>query len=298
MKCVVVTGAAGFAGSNLTEELVRQGYFVYGVVRPNSEHNKRLRNLDAVRLIELDLSELGRLMQFIQEPCDTFFHLAWVGERDDFSKQFENVTYALQAVEMAAKLGCKRFVCTGSQAEYGRQETLTTEDILPNPVNAYGASKVAALYLSKRRAEQLAMDWIWGRIFSLYGPYEPSGRMLPDLIKALGTLGHFKMSAATQSWDYLYARDAAKALVLLMEKGRSGEIYNIANGEVRPLREFTEYIRETFFPEASIEYAQESHLETALWPSVEKISQDTGWRATTSFEEGMKLYRQEREKYV
>ena len=292
MKTVVVTGAAGFAGCNLTEELVRQDYFVYGVVRPGSPHNERLRQMERVTLIETDMLSLTTVAQRISKPCDAFFHLAWMGERDNFLAQYKNIPCVLQAVEVAARLGCSRFICTGSQAEYGIQKDVTTEDTLPNPVNAYGAAKVAALYLSRQRAEQVGVDWVWGRIFSLYGPYESQGRMLPDLMRALAETGSFSMTAATQDWDYLYARDAAKALIALMEKGHAGEIYNIANGDVRPLKEFTEYVRKRYFPDASIRYGQDMRMGTALRPSVEKIYKDTGWRAATCFEDGMELYSQ------
>ena len=289
MRSCIVTGAAGFAGCNLVEALLARGCFVYAVVRRGSAHNERLRGKRGLQLIELDMSALSDLPRYVPERCDVFFHVAWQGTgRDDFIGQYENVPQAVAAVEAAAKLGCRRFIGTGSQAEYGIVKDIIREDRLPQPNTAYGAAKVAALYLTKRRAEQLGVEWLWGRIFSLYGKYEPSGRMLPDLMRALQEGREFQLTAATQNWDYLYSSDGAAALIALGECGRSGEIYNVANGAYRPLREFTEELRREVAPEGRIFYGDPLEGATSLQVSVEKIQQDTGWKAKVSFREGIR----------
>ena len=143
MKKCIVTGAAGFTGCNLVERLLAAGYFVYCVVRENSAHNKRLENLANVQLVYADLAEYKNLYQQIQEPCEVVFHLAWQGGRYDFAAQYQNVEDTLGALEAAKKIGCKRFVCTGSQAEYGPHQDLITEETCPHPIDAYGSAKVA-----------------------------------------------------------------------------------------------------------------------------------------------------------
>lgn len=287
LKKIIVTGAAGFVGCNLVETLLAKGYFVYAVVRPKSSHNARLRESEHLKVIACDLDDYGQLPKMVDENCTVFYHLAWQGGRHDFAAQQKNMGYSLSALESAQKVGCKRFVCTGSQAEYGPQGDMITESTFPNPVDAYGAAKLATNILTKQRAKELNIEWIWGRIFSLYGNYEPFGRMLPDLIKALKEGIEFKLSAATQMWDYLYSTDGAEALVALGEFGRDGEIYNIANGNSRPLKEFVEIIRNELNPDGKITYGK-----TAGWSlqaSVDKIHKDTGWSAQIEFLDGIRL---------
>ena len=272
------------------EALLEKGDFVYAIVRPHSSHNVRLQESEHLKSIPCDLADYGQLPTLIDEQCDIFYHLAWQGERHDFAAQQRNIGYALSALESAQKIGCKRFVCTGSQAEYGLQSGLVTESTLPQPVNAYGAAKLAANILTKQRAKELKIEWVWGRIFSLYGKYEPLGRMLPDLIKALKEGIEFKLSAATQMWDYLYSTDGAEALGAMGEYGHDGEIYNIANGNSRPLKEFVEIIRKEINPAGRITYGK-----TAGWSlqaSVDKIHKDTGWLAQTEFLDGIRLAKQ------
>lgn len=167
MKKCIVTGAAGFTGYSLVEMLIDHGYFVYAVVRAQSEHNVRLEGMRNVQLVYADISEYGQLYEKIKDTCDAFFHLAWQGGRYDFASQYQNIEYALGALEAAARLGCKRFICTGSQAEYGPQRGLITEENCLHPADAYGAAKLAACVLTRQRAVDLNIDWIWGRSASM-----------------------------------------------------------------------------------------------------------------------------------
>ena len=283
----VVTGAAGFAGYSLTYELAEKGYNVYAIVRPGSEHNSRLSGLN-VKVIELDSSDYHKLPELIEETCDVFFHLAWSGGRDDFRGQEKNISQAISTVEVASELKCKRIIITGSQAEYGVQEGIITEEVLPAPINAYGAAKVAAMHLTKRRAEQLGIEWIWGRIFSLYGKYEPAGRMLPDLITKLKNAEEVNLSSCTQYWDYLNVKDAADALVSLAEQGNSGEIYNIANGGYRFLKKYVQEIVSIVSPDSSIHYGAPPKPFISLKPDVSKIMSHTGWKPSVDFSDGIR----------
>ena len=291
MKKCIVTGAAGFTGCNLVERLLAAGYFVYCVVRENSAHNKRLENLANVQLVYADLAEYKNLYQQIQEPCEVFFHLAWQGGRYDFAAQYQNVEDTLGVLEAAKKIGCKRFVCTGSQAEYGPQKGLITEETCPHPIDAYGSAKLAACILTRQRAMDLGIEWIWGRIFSLYGKYEAETRMLPALVKSLRENKDFQMATdGRQNWDYLYVSDGAEALIALLEKGKTGEIYNIAHGNYRMMREFVGLVEKFVGNTACVVYDETNISLYSLQPSSEKLKRDTGWLPQVEFCSGLEFY--------
>lgn len=290
MKKCIVTGAAGFTGCNLVERLLAAGYFVYCVVRENSAHNKRLENLANVQLVYADLAEYKNLYQQIQEPCEVFFHLAWQGGRYDFAAQYQNVEDTLGALEAAKKIGCKRFVCTGSQAEYGPHQDLITEETCPHPIDAYGSAKLAACILTRQRAMDLGIEWIWGRIFSLYGKYEAETRMLPALVKSLRENKDFQMATdGRQNWDYLYVSDGAEALIALLEKGKTGEIYNIAHGNYRMMREFVGLVEKFVGNTACVVYDETNISLYSLQPSSEKLKRDTGWLPQVEFCSGLEF---------
>ena len=290
MKNYIVTGAAGFLGCNLTERLMQEeDAHIYAVVRPNSPHNARLAPSERLTIVLADLSEYARLDEMIEEACDVFFHLAWQGGRYDFAEQYGNIADTIGALEAAARLGCKRFICTGSQAEYGRQTALITEETCPHPADAYGAAKLATCALTRQRAADLRIAWVWGRVFSLYGKYEQAGRMLPALVNSLRLEQPFALSSSgAQNWDYLYAADAADALLALAERGRAGEIYNIAHGGYRPLRDYIEEARAVIAPQCDVTYGTADADVFSLQPSVEKICRDTGWQPMTDFADGLR----------
>ena len=97
-----------------------------------------------------------------------------------------------------------------------------------------------------------------------------------------------ELSTAVQFWDYLYSEDVGRALLALAESGQSGEIYNIANGDYKSLKEFTEEVRTLIAPEITIQYGAKSFNGVTLKPSVDKIYKDTGWKAEVSFIDGIR----------
>ena len=287
MKTAIVTGATGFIGYHLTKKLSALDIFVYAIIRPNSKNKQRLQNLANIKIIELDMVDIKKLSTIITGKFDCFFHIAWDGERNDFIKQYQNVDYTMQALESAKELGCKRFICTGSQAEYGLSENLVTEETIPKPNTAYGAAKVAACYLSKYRAEQFAVEWIWTRIFSVYGKYDNPKALIPYVVDSFKDNKGVNLTACQQKWNYLYIEDAVNALVLLMEQGKAGEIYNIAGHETKVLKEFVEDIKNIIKSNSIINYSTDNRMVVSLNPCIKKIMTDTSWKIKFKFSEGI-----------
>ena len=149
MKRAIVTGAAGFVGCNLVECMLAHGYDVCAVVRHGSAHNRRLLESEQLKLVYADMSDFGKLADIMNDTADIFFHIAWAGGRYNFVEQWQNVEATLESLRSAKALGCKRFIATGSQAEYGPQTELITEETLPHPIDAYGSAKLATCIMSR-----------------------------------------------------------------------------------------------------------------------------------------------------
>ncbi|MCR5671580.1 MAG: NAD(P)-dependent oxidoreductase [Butyrivibrio sp.] len=317
MKIAIVTGAYGFLGANLTKELLSRDYRVLAVGRCGSEgHNDRFEESRQLKKIFLDMKDYDLLGERIleaykslkalkEEPADVpesvyFFHLAWGGGREDMAAQLENVRGSVKALLAAANLRDHilkesgsdivrvRFVATGSQAEYGVFEGIQTEDTPLDPFSAYGKCKVKALEELSRQAKSCNIDLIWARIFSLIGKYEPEGRMFPDIVRKLLNKENVYLSSCEQYWDYLDALDAARALISLAQKGKAGEIYNVASGDYRPLKEYVEEVARVLLADtALLHYGKKAEPFVSLKPSVEKIKRDTGWKPEIPFRESI-----------
>ena len=287
MKNAIVTGASGFLGYHLVSALQKDNVFVYAVVRPKSKTKERLAHFKNIKILEIDMNNIAEIEQIALNNCECFYHLAWEGGRNDFFAQNKNIGYTLAALEVAKNKGCKRFICTGSQAEYGLCNEVITEEILPKPNTAYGSAKLATCYLTKIRAEQLGMEWVWARVFSIYGKYDGVDCLIPYLIRSLMNEETSNLTECLQDWDYLYAPDAANALISLGEKGHSGEIYNLASGDVHPLRFFVEEIRKKIVPHKELVFGKENRMIVSLCPAIKKLQEHTGWKLQTSFGDGI-----------
>lgn len=307
-KIAIVTGAFGFAGANLTEHLLDYGYKVYAIGRKGSAHNERFEESESLRKVLIDMEDYDKICGYIDEDdirsaeAIALFHLSWGGQRDDFDAQRQNIDGSLHLLDSARDIKEKclksknmdvsiRVVGIGSQAEYGVKSGLITEDLSLEPFSAYGSCKAAAYYLMESKARILGIDFIWGRIFSLIGNYEPEGRMLPDVVRKLAAGEKVSLSSCEQFWDYLDAGDAADAIIALFEKGVTGEVYNIANGDYDRLKNFVVRAAKCVGADESlISYGNRANPFVSLEVSGEKIKKDTGWEPKVSFEESIKYY--------
>lgn len=190
MKRIIVTGATSMIGTALIEECIRHDIEVYAVVRAGSSKTKRLPESARIHQIECELEKLEELPAKITGECDTFFHIAWgnTGENRNSSTELQsrNVFYTLKAVRAAHAMGCKRFIGAGSQAEYGPMDVPRIAPDSPvHPTTPYGASKLAANQLSFMLCKELGIEWIWPRIFSVYGIYEKETTMIASGLRKM-----------------------------------------------------------------------------------------------------------------
>lgn len=302
IKRAVITGAAGMIGAALAQECTAAGEEVLAICHRGSPKNEILRKVPGVEVLEADLEEYAGLAgKHWEKKYDSFYHLAWAGTtgwaRNDMFLQADNIRYTLDAVNMAESMGCKTFVGTGSQAEYGRcQESL--RPMTPAfPETGYGMAKLCAGQMSRHSCAQKGIRHIWARILSVYGPHG-SQDMITVALQKLLRGEHVSLTAGEQIWDYLYSEDAATALRLMAEKGVSGKTYVLAQGQPRPLREYMETLYRTVCGETArkerrvgtigigeLPY-QEGQLMT-LAGDIAELSRDTGFSPRYSFEEGV-----------
>lgn len=251
MKGVVITGPTGAIGMALIHNCIDNKIPVLAICHRGSSRISQIPDSSFVKVVEASLNEYGNIGGEITEGVhyDTFIHLAWNGTfgntRNDMFLQSDNIRYALEACELAKRLGCSVFIGAGSQAEYGRVSEPLRPDTPAFPENGYGIAKLAAGQMSRIRCEQLGLKHIWTRILSIYGPYDGDYTMvMSSLIKMLNNEEtHF--TAGDQIWDYLYSGDAAKMLLFLADNGENGKVYIIGNGESRPLKEFIQLMYES-----------------------------------------------------
>lgn len=290
MQRVIVTGATSMIGAALIKECIKNKVETLAIVRKGCTKLGRLMESAYMKVVECDLEQLSSMK--IQDQYDVCYHFAWAYParevRDDPVLQEKNIRYTLDAVQLAAKAGCKKFIGAGSQAEYGPREGMITPNTEINPQLSYGMAKSAAGMLSGKLCGVYGMTHIWGRIFSVYGCNDNEGTMLTYAIDQFLKGESAKFSSAVQMWDYLYEDDAGKIFYLLGERVERNSVYCIANGAYRPLKEFIYEMKDAFGPGAKCEFEVETgRLSAGLQPDVNALLQDIAYKPEVTFKEGI-----------
>ena len=302
MKKVVMTGPTGSIGIALIQQCIAQGIRVLAIVRPHSKRTDRIPCSPLVQVVACSLDTLCDLDEKALERAgvesfdyDVCYHFAWAATigsgRNDRKLQTANIGYALDAVALAARLGCHTFVGAGSQAEYGRWEEKLSEYTPTFPESGYGMAKLCAGAMTRLECSRLGMRHVWARILSVYGPGDGEQTMISTVIRKLLAGEIPALTAGIQQWDYLHCRDAAKAMYLLGEKGRDGSIYCVGSGNARPLREYIEILRDCINPALALDFGAVAYGPQQimyLCADIEKLTRDTGFIPEVDFEDGIR----------
>ena len=271
---------------------IANGCEVLAIVRKDTGRLARLPKSELVTLAYGDLDTLDSV-QGDGRPYDVFYHFAWShtskAERDDPVAQEYNIRATLQAVELARRLGCQKFIGAGSQAEYGSVTGMISAQTRPEPIIAYGMAKLSSCMLSRRLCQQYGMQHIWGRIFSVYGTNDNEGTMLNYAIDQFCRGEPAKFSAATQLWNYLYEDDAGAMFYLLGEQNVESGIYCIAGTESIPLRSYIEQMQAVFGEGAVCEFAPADPAANpiSLCVDMQKTVDAIGYVPRVSFADGI-----------
>lgn len=291
----VITGATGAIGMALIEELLRREIPTLVFCRADSARNSRIPDHPLLKKVNCSLSQMAEFQPNFDERYDVFYHFAWEGTtgeaRNDMLLQNRNVRYTLDAVSLAARLGCHTFIGAGSQAEYGRVEGKLTPTTPAFPENGYGMAKLCASQMSRVACEQKGMRHVWARILSVYGPFDGGGSMVMSTIGKLTRGEKPSFTAGEQVWDYLYSGDAANAFIALAEKGRHGAIYCLGSGDPRPLKDYILAIRDAVNPDASLGLGEVPYAPKQvmyLCADISSLWEDTGFVPAVTFKEGIR----------
>lgn len=239
MTRVLVTGANGFVGRPCVSRLLEAGYEVHAVSRRPPPWPK-------VTWHQGDLLRPGVARELVRAIRPShLLALAWCTEPGVYWTSPENAQWLTSGIELAEAFvaaGGRRAVFTGSCAEYDWRHGLCSEELTPKaPATPYGRCKLA---LSEALAPLFTgVSWSWARLFFLYGPFEPSQRLIPSVIRALLAETEIACTDGRQQRDFLYVDDAAEALVRLLGREHRGPI-NVASGRAVAVREVAERIGE------------------------------------------------------
>jgi len=291
--CALITGATGFIGSHLTRVLVHKGCSVYALIR-NTSNTWRIEDiLESVHVIRGDFLELDKCERQLQKiRPEICFHLAWYAEPGKYLTSQENLNMLIASIRLAshlAKLGCKKFIATGTCMEYDADLGYLSENSRLKPQSLYAASKLALYLVLEQFMATVGMDFAWLRLFYLYGPYEDQRRLIPHVICSLLRNEEAKVTKGEQIRDFLHVEDVAAAIWAVSQSNLSGPV-NIGSSRPVAVRDMATRIGEILNrPEliklGALPYSDSEQMFVCANNS--RLKDNTTWVPRYDIEEGL-----------
>ncbi|OGH21940.1 MAG: hypothetical protein A3F31_04375 [Candidatus Levybacteria bacterium RIFCSPHIGHO2_12_FULL_38_12] len=301
-KTVLITGASGYIGSEIAKKYVSLGIKPHLLLRSESKKTRLTSILSSCIVYEVNIIDFYKTLEIFQKIVPNIvIHLASVGVYSYTDNSLENakrmidsnIQGTLNLLHAARETECDLFLNTGSCFEYGTGETPFKEDDCPNPVNIYGATKIAATELAKTFYRAFKFPVITVRPFTVYGPQEGEGRFITTIIKNCLERKNLKLIKEPVIRDYIFIDDVVRAYVAIIQNYEKlkGEIINISTGNGNSIQKVAEIIIE-------LVKAKDIVIDMGGFPTREgevfslvgnpqKINSLIGWKAHYSLQAGI-----------
>ena len=290
----IITGGAGFIGSNLTDHLVRIGHkvvvldnFVSGKKSNLSHHKKK-----NVKIIKIDISKSKNLDKYFK-GADYVFHLAALAEIipsiKNPKKYFKNnVIGTIKLVEAVKKVKIKKLIYAASSSCYGTPKKLpTSEKDRIDLKNPYAVTKFIGEEIIMKYAEMFKMPNISFRFFNVYGPrLNASGQYGAVISNFLSQTKNKKpltiVGNGNQTRDFIHVDDLANAFIKVLKSKHTNKIYNLGSGKKTSIN----YIASIFNGKKKFIANRPGEPKDSL-ANISKLKKDLKWRPKISIETGI-----------
>ncbi len=319
-KRVLITGISGFAGSYLAEQLLDLGCEIHGTIRrhavPMHENIKHLRG--KIKLHEADITSAERLFGIFEdvEP-NAIFHLAAesfipTSFREPARVAHNNIVGTIKIFEAARRFdnGLESIHVACSSEQYGLVDPIevpVTEDLKKNPFrprSIYGISKVATEQIAWLYHNSYGIPSIITRAFNHEGPRRGiqfvTSVVHRQIIEILNNLRNIIVIGNPNSIrDYTHVKDTVNAYIIVSEKKKFGEAYNVCSGKGITIANYVNLAKKIFNISKKV-YVDPNRLRPSEVPLLigknDKIVNDTGWKPTRTIvdiiKEGVKYFKE------
>ena len=298
MSKIVITGASGFVGANLAQNLSKTKHQIHIFTRKNSKL-WRLEDIKTklnIHKVTLDNSKALKKKLLEIEP-KFVFHCATYGvlpSQTNFSKLIKTNligTYnLLQALEECNKLS--KLVNLDSSFVYGKKNNSIKENQIADPITLYGIVKLSQTNLVRYYSVKRKIPSITMRLFTPFGRFDQPGRLITDIMKSLITKKSLTLFSPYSKRDFIHINDVINALVLASNSPfKNGEIFNVGSGKYYSVKEFVTLASKVTKTKINVNWKNKQREFDKLggngYANTRKISENLGWRPKITIQEGL-----------
>ena len=300
----LVTGGAGFIGSNIASSLIERGYDVRVIDDLSSGYQENLRNYleqGRIEFIRGDVRDMASLDAAMSGGVDVVFHLAAsVGRQrslDNPRTDSEiNLIGTVNVLEAMRKHHVPRIVYSSSAAMFGELITPTIDEEHPqNADSPYGVSKLAAEKMILAYAGIYGFTGVCLRYFNIYGinqRYDLYGNVIPIFAKRIYSNENMLIYGdGLQTRDFVNVKDVAKANIIAAENATKTDVYNIGSGQSVTINWLAETMKRISGKDVSIEHVPERPADVRhCKANAGKIYNELGFKTEIGLEDGLEEY--------
>ena len=288
----LVTGAAGFIGSQLLRTLLERGHDASGLDSFTDYYDSALKeeNARGLPVVRADLVE----DQLDLDGLDGVFHLAGQPGVASFGGVFpvyvrENVLASQRLFEAAAAVGVRTLFASSSSIYGDAAAYPTPEDTVPRPLSPYGVTKLACAHLARAHGTEFGLDAVTVRYFTIYGPRQRPDMAFTKMVSCLAEGRRFELFGdGTQSRSFTYVDDAIDATIAAMERGASGETFNVGGGTEVSMLDAIETLGRIAGRRLEVVRSPRRKGDAARTAAdTTRIRAALGWEPSTPFESGL-----------
>lgn len=296
-KRVLITGATGFIGANLTRHLIKMGIRPYLFMRKSS-HCWRIKDLldkASIELVDLTCQQevehsIARIRPEIIYHCAVYGGYSWQTDPEMIIKT--DIDGTLNLLFACKKCGFELFVNTGTSSEYGLKNTAMKETDFLEPITVYGVSKASATLFCTCLAKREGLNIITLRLFSAYGYLEEVKRLIPWVVVSCLKNKDIRLSSAESVRDFIFIEDVVDAYMKATELAAKGvgEIFNIGSARQASVKEMVELIVQQTKTKVRPLWNSlpNPRIEPKCWlADIAKAKEQLNWSAKHSLEEGV-----------
>lgn len=302
MPKALITGINGFVGTHLKNHLLQKGYDVFGIVKPDSDTSHEHQNFPC------DIQNFEELKNVIERITpDHIYHLAALTSPAESFKNpgdtvVTNILGQLNILESVKRLQLMetRILVVSSAEVYGAadEKDLPMDEETPlKPRSPYAVSKIAQDYLGYQYFHSQGVKALRVRPFNNIGPNQAPVFAVSSFAKQIADIEKGKKEAVLKvgnldaKRDFTDVRDAARAYVLLLEKGEAGEVYNVGSGKSHKMQDVLDillsYSETSIIVEKDTQLMRPGEIPELLCDN-SKLHQVTGWEPEIPLETTLK----------